>query len=291
MSTPRVPAEAPLPGLDAATVEKVLVAFLRAEVRAAGMSRAVLGLSGGIDSAVVAFLAARALGADHVTGVMMPAASSSADSLADARRVAEASGIGTRLVSIAKMAAGYLDDVPDASAMRRGNVFARCRMVVLYDLSAELGALVLGTSNKTELLLGYGTLHGDLASALNPVGDLYKTQLRALAAHLGVPDSVRTKAPSADLWSGQDDESELGATYDELDRLLFQMVDERVSPERLVQRGFDRAFLEATARRVRANQYKRRPPVIAKLSSRTIGPDFRYPRDSALTRDRRLETP
>ena len=291
MSGPRVPADAPLPSLDAATVEKVLVAFLRDEVRAAGMTRAVLGLSGGIDSAVVAFLAARALGPENVTGAMMPAAASSADSLEDARRVAGTCGIGTRLVPIATMAAGYLDGVPDASAMRRGNVFARCRMVVLYDLSAELGALVLGTSNKTELLLGYGTLYGDLASALNPVGDLYKTQLRALAAHLGVPESVRTKAPSADLWTGQNDESELGATYEEFDRLLFQLVDERVPPERLVQRGFDRTFLDATARRVRANQYKRRPPVIAKLSARTIGPDFRYPRDSALTRDRRLETP
>jgi NAD+ synthase len=239
----------------------------------------------------VAFLAARALGPANVTGVMLPAASSSADSLEDARRVAETCGIATRVVPIARMAEGYLESVPDASAMRRGNVFARCRMIVLYDVSAELGALVLGTSNKTELLLGYGTLHGDLASALNPVGDLYKTQLRALAVHLGVPESVRVKAPSADLWSGQSDEAELGATYEDLDRLLFQWIDERVPPERLVERGFDRTFLEATAMRVRANQYKRRPPVIAKLSGRTIGPDFRYPRDSALTRDRRLGTP
>ncbi len=288
MSGPRVPAAAPLPALDAPTVERILAAFLREELRAAGLPRAVLGLSGGIDSAVVAFLAARALGPGNVTGVMMPAAESAADSLADAELVAAACGIGTRQVSIARMAAGYLDERPDASAMRRGNVYARCRMIVLYDLSAELGALVLGTSNKTELLLGYGTLHGDLASALNPIGDLYKTQVRRLAEHLGVPGSVRVKPPSADLWAGQTDESELGARYEELDALLLRMVDERVPPDRLVHEGFDAAFVRDVARRVRANQYKRRPPVIAKLSSRTIGPDFRYPRDSGLTRDHRF---
>lgn len=288
MSGARVPAAAPLPALEAPTVERILTAFLREELRAAGLPRAVLGLSGGIDSAVVAFLAARALGPANVTGVMMPAAESSADSLADAERVAAACGIETRKVSIARMAAGYLDDRPEASAMRRGNVFARCRMIVLYDVSAELGALVLGTSNKTELLLGYGTLHGDLASALNPIGDLYKTQVRRLAEHLGVPESVRVKPPSADLWAGQTDESELGATYEELDRLLLRLVDERVPPDRLVDEGFDAAFVQSVARRVRANQYKRRPPVIAKLSSRTIGPDFRYPRDSGLTRDHRF---
>lgn len=288
MSGTRVPAAAPLPALEAPTVERILTAFLREELRTAGLARAVLGLSGGIDSAVVAFLAARALGPANVTGVMMPAAESSADSLADAERVAEACGIGVRKVPIARMAAGYLDDRPDASAMRRGNVFARCRMIVLYDVSAELDALVLGTSNKTELLLGYGTLHGDLASALNPIGDLYKAQVRGLAAHLGVPESVRVKPPSADLWAGQTDEAELGATYEELDRLLLRLVDERVPPDRLVEEGFDAAFVRQVARRVRANQYKRRPPVIAKLSSRTIGPDFRYPRDSGLTRDHRF---
>lgn len=289
MSAARVPATAVLPALDAATVEKILTGFLREELRAANLSRAVLGLSGGIDSAVVAFLAARALGPANVTGVMLPAAESAADSLEDAKGVAAACGIRTREVPIARMAAGYLDGTPDASPMRRGNVFARCRMIVLYDVSAELDALVLGTSNKTELLLGYGTLHGDLASALNPIGDLYKTQVRGLAAHLGVPERVRTKAPSADLWAGQTDEAELGATYEELDRLLLRLVDERVPPDRLVEEGFDAAFVRQVARRVRANQYKRRPPVIAKLSSRTIGPDFRYPRDSGLTQDRRIE--
>jgi len=290
VSVPRAPATAPLPTLDAPTVGRILERFLVEELRAAGTSRAVLGLSGGIDSAVVAFLAARALGPGAVTGVRMPATESSPGSLADAERVAAAAGIGTRTVPIGRMAAGYLDAVPDASDVRRGNVYARCRMIVLYDLSAELDALVLGTSNKTELLLGYGTLHGDLASAVNPLGDLYKTQVRLLAAHLGVPASVREKTPSADLWVGQSDEDELGATYEDLDRLLVRLVDERVPPDRLIDDGFDAEFVRATARRVRASQYKRRPPVIAKLSTRTIGPDFRYPRDGARSKDRRLES-
>ena len=289
MSGPRVPATSPLPTLDAATVEKVLVTFLREELSAANVGKAVLGLSGGIDSAVVAFLAAEALGSGHVTGVLMPAETSNPDSLTDAQAVAEATGILTRVVPIGRMAAGYLDERPDIPALRRGNVYARCRMIVLYDVSADVGGLVLGTSNKTELLLGYGTLHGDLASAVNPIGDLYKTQVRLLAAHLGVPESIRTKRPSADLWAGQSDEDELGATYDELDRVLLRLVDERESPARLLEQGFDEELVRTTARRIRTSQYKRRPPVIAKLSARTIGPDFRYPRDGGLSRDRRLD--
>jgi NAD+ synthase len=186
------------------------------------------------------------------------------------------------------MAEGYLKNVPSAGDVRRGNVYARCRMIVLYDVSAEIGGLVLGTSNKTELLLGYGTLHGDMASALNPIGDLYKTQVRALAEHLGVPPEIRAKPPTADLWIGQEDEAELGATYADLDDLLVQLVDQRVSPERIVARGYEAEFVRSVAERVRRNQYKRRMPVIAKVSSRTIGPDFRYPRDGALARDRRL---
>jgi NAD+ synthase len=282
------PQSAPLPALDAHTVEKILTGFLREELRSAGASRGVLGLSGGIDSAVVAHLAAAALGPENVTGVMMPAATSSPESLEHARLVAAQTGIRTRLVSIEEMAAGYLDGVPEASALRRGNVYSRCRMIVLYDISAEIAALVLGTSNKTELLLGYGTLHGDLASAVNPIGDLYKTQVRLLAAHLGVCEVVRTKEPSADLWAGQSDEQELGARYDDLDRLLLRLVDERVAPDRLVEEGFAPEFVRETARRIRASQYKRRPPLIAKISTRTIGPDFRYPRDGALGRDRRF---
>jgi NAD+ synthase len=208
--------------------------------------------------------------------------------VADAKLVVERTGVRSRLVDITQMADGYLSRVPGASDVRKGNVYARCRMIVLYDVSAEVGGLVLGTSNKTELLLGYGTLFGDMASAINPIGDLYKTQVRQLAAHLGVPESIRAKTPSADLWKGQEDEAELGASYDELDRLLYALVDERVSPARLVEDGFSPDFVRSIAHRIRKNQYKRRPPVIAKVSSRTIGPDFRLPRDAALSRDRRI---
>jgi NAD+ synthase len=274
--------------LDLPTVERILVAFLRDECASAGFARGVLGLSGGIDSAVVCMLAAKALGPSNVTAVLMPARESNPQSLTDARRVVEATGVPSRVVEIAEMADGYLRHVPGADAKRRGNVYARCRMIVLFDVSAECRALVLGTSNKTELLLGYGTLFGDLASAINPIGDLYKTQLRALAAHLGVPESIRTKAPSADLWEGQEDEAELGATYEDFDRLLLRLVDDHASPDRLSEEGFDEAFVRSVAARIRAFQFKRRPPLIAKLSSRTIGPDFRYPRDAGRSGDRRF---
>jgi NAD+ synthase len=156
---------------------------------------------------------------------------------------------------------------------------ARERMTVLYDHSARLGALVLGTSNKTELLLGYGTLYGDMASALNPIGDLYKTQVRGLAAHLDVPPEIIGKAPSADLWAGQTDEGELGFTYEAVDRLLYYMVDRRYELPALIELGFDAAFVQKVFRRVQSSQYKRRPPIIAKVSARTIDRDFRYPRD------------
>jgi NAD+ synthase len=236
----------------------------------------------------VCVLAARALGGDNVTAVMMPSSVSSPESLLDAEKVVAATGVRSRVIDVESMAEGYLRKAADVGDVRRGNVYARCRMIVLYDVSAEVGGLVLGTSNKTELLLGYGTLHGDMASAINPIGDLYKTQVRALAAHLEVPEGIRTKPPSADLWKGQKDEEELGATYADLDDLLVQLVDQRVSPERLVALGYAAGFVRSIAERVRRNQYKRRMPIIAKVSARTIGPDFRYPRDGALARDRRL---
>ena len=274
--------------LDTASVEKILLTFLREECRSAGFSRGVLGLSGGIDSAVVCYLAARALGPENVTAVMMPASVSSASSLTDAELVLEATGVTSRLVEINDMAEGYLSHTPGASDLRKGNVFARCRMIVLYDVSAEFEGLVLGTSNKTELLLGYGTLFGDLASAINPIGDLYKTQVRMLAEHLGVPESIRTKPPSADLWEGQEDEDELGASYEDLDHVLSRLVEDRAAPNRLIEEGASAELVQSLVHRVRRNQYKRRPPIIAKVSSRTIGPDFRLPRDAALSRDRRF---
>jgi len=257
-------------------VEAMLVRFLRVEAGKFGFSRAVLGLSGGIDSAVSAALATRAFGADSVLAVMMPYRTSDPASEGDAREVAEALGLEPRLVDISSMADGYLGQEGVEDRMRRGNVMARCRMITLYDLSVEWGGLVIGTSNKTEALLGYSTQFGDSASALNPIGDLYKHQVRQLARHLGLPSSVIDKAPSADLFAGQTDEEELGFTYEEADRLLYLLVDERLSEEQLVEAGFELGFVRGVARRVALNQYKRIPPIIAKLSSRTINHDFRY---------------
>jgi NAD+ synthase len=257
-------------------VEAMLVRFLRAEAGKFGFARAVLGLSGGIDSAVSAALAVRAFGPESVLSVMMPYRTSDPASERDAREVAASLGLEPRLVPISEMADGYLAQEAVEDRMRRGNVMARCRMIVLYDLSVEWGGLVIGTSNKTEALLGYSTQFGDSASALNPIGDLYKHQVRQLARHLGLPASVIDKAPSADLFAGQTDEEELGFTYEEADRLLYLLVDERHGEEQLVEAGFEREFVRGVARRVAMNQYKRVPPIIAKLSSRTINHDFRY---------------
>ena len=257
-------------------VESLLVRFLRSESGKFGFSRAVLGLSGGVDSAVSAALAARAFGAKNVLGVLMPYRTSNPESEADARRVAESLGIETRRVEITAMAEGYFEEHGVKDKTRRGNVMARSRMIVLYDLSVEWKGLVIGTSNKTELLLGYSTQFGDSASALNPLGDLYKHQVYQLARHLKLPRSVIDKAPSADLFPGQTDESELGFTYADVDRLLVLMIDERYSEEELIHAGFEPAFIEKVARRIVQNQFKRVMPVIAKLSERTINQDFRY---------------
>jgi NAD+ synthase len=272
--------------IDMATVEKILLTFIREECRVAGYDKGVLGLSGGLDSAVVCALAARALGRKNVTAVVMPSSTSSARSLEDAQLVIDQYRLNSRTVDITPMAEGYLATAPNLTRVRQGNIYARCRMIVLFDVSAELHALVLGTSNKTELLLGYGTLHGDMASGINPIGDLYKSQVRALGKHLGIPNPILEKEPSADLWAGQRDVDELGATYEMLDMVLYRMIDQRYSIPRLIEFGFDPKFVRSVRDRVRRNQFKRRTAIIAKLSSRTIGPDFRLPRDAAFSLDR-----
>ncbi len=267
------------PPLDTELAERVLVTFLRDEAARAGFSRFVVGLSGGIDSALAAFVATRAVGPENLVALALPWRGSNEDSLVHARLVAEAGGFDLGVVDLTAAADGLLGELKEPNDHRTGNVLARLRMVTLFDRSAAENALVLGTSNKTELLLGYGTLHGDLASALNPLGDLYKGQVRALARHLGVPDVVIEKAPSADLWTGQTDEDDLGFTYDVADEVLYRLVDRMQGPERVVAEGFDRQVVERIRRRIVRNQFKRRGPVIAKLSQRTIDWEFRYPRD------------
>ena len=254
----------------------LLVRFLQAEAGKFGFKRALLGLSGGVDSAVSAALAARAYGAENVLGVMMPYKTSNPSSEADARVVADSLGIATHKINISNMADGYLNGQAVEDRMRRGNVMARCRMIALYDQSVEWGGLVLGTSNKTEILLGYSTQWGDSASALNPLGDLYKHQVFQLARHLELPGVVIDKAPSADLFEGQTDEDELGFSYEEVDRLLVKMIDERWTEDELVADGFELDFVKLVANRIAANQYKRLPPIIAKLGPRSVTHDFRY---------------
>jgi NAD+ synthase len=273
---------APLPQIDPARAIEVIVAFIRGQLAQAGFSRLVIGLSGGVDSGAVAFLAARAIGAENLLAIRMPYRTSSDASETDAMRVVDALGCRTERVDITPMVEPMLaliqDEDPGGRNVRRGNVMARQRMIVLYDRSAAEDALVIGTSNKTEALLGYGTLHGDMAAALAPIGDLYKTQLRAVARELGVPEEVVSKPPSADLWPGQTDEGELGRSYESLDRALYALVDRRWSVDRCVAAGLPRELVEWVERRVARMEFKRQLPPVAKLSLRTPGIDHLYPR-------------
>ncbi len=258
---------------------KILTGFIHSEITRAGFKRAVIGLSGGIDSALSCYLTAEALGAENVLAVRLPYESSSPESLEHAQLIIEALGVQSLTVPITDMVNPLFERFPDASKVRRGNVMARARMIVLYDQSEAFDGLVVGTGNKTEILLGYSTLYGNSACAVNPIGDLYKTQVRQLARDLGVPEVVVEKAPSADLWIGQTDEDELGYTYAEVDRLLYLVVDQRYSPQDCVEAGFKQSFVEAVVNRMRRNHFKRILPPIAKLSNRTIGYDFLYLRD------------
>ncbi len=278
--------QAVLPEIDSAGTIDVIVRFIRSQLEETGFERLVIGLSGGVDSATVAFLCARAVAPDHLLAVRMPYRTSSAASETDALRVVTALGCETEQVEISDMVEPMLARIDgpgqaaggDALNVRRGNVMARQRMIVLYDRSVAFDALVAGTSNKTEALLGYGTLWGDMAAAFQPIGDLYKSQLREIAAALGVPDEIIAKPPSADLWPGQTDEGELGRTYADLDRALFALVDRRWSDERCVAAGLDAELVAWVASRVARMEFKRQTPPVAKVSLRTPGIDHLYPR-------------
>ncbi|MEA2538175.1 MAG: synthase [Chloroflexota bacterium] len=274
--------------IDTAVARRVIVGFIRGQLAQAGFERAVLGLSGGIDSALVAYLVAEAIGPERLLCVMMPYRTSSPASRADAEEVIQRLGCASELIDISPMVDGYFGTEgtpgalgPDgltASTLRRGNFMARMRMAVLYDRSVTWGGLVVGTGNKTETLIGYTTLFGDSASAFNPIGDLYKSQVRQLAADMGVPEAIIAKAPSADLWPGQTDESEAGFSYPELDRVLFWLIDKRLPPEELVARGFPAGLVTWAVRAVAGAEFKRQVPPIAKLGPRTAGIDYLYPR-------------
>ncbi len=259
--------------------KQILTGFLHSEITRTGYSRAVIGLSGGIDSALSCFLAAEALGAQNVLAVRMPYKTSSQASLDDAQLVVDALGVQSLTIPISDMVDPLIQRDPEITRMRKGNMMARMRMIVLYDQSEAFKGLVVGTGNKTEILLGYTTLYGDSACALNPIGDLYKTQVRQLSRALGVPEPILTKAPTADLWAGQTDEGELGFTYEQVDQLLYLLVDQRYSPADCVAAGFSEAMVKTVVERVRRNHFKRILPPIAKLTNRTVGYDFLYLRD------------
>jgi NAD+ synthase len=209
----------------------------------------------------------------------MPYETSSSASLEHAQLVIDELGVIALTVPITEMVEPLFERFPEADQVRRGNVMARARMIVLYDQSQAFEGLVVGTGNKTEILLGYTTLFGDSACALNPLGDLYKTQVRQLARAMGLPETIIDKPPSADLWVGQTDEDELGFTYAEVDQLLYLLVDERYSPEDCIEAGFTEPFVRAVIDLIRKNHFKRVMPPIAKLSNRTVGYDFLYLRD------------
>jgi NAD+ synthase len=257
----------------------ILTKFIRSEINRAGFSKGVVGLSGGIDSALSCALAAEALGPENLLAIRMPYQASSPESLAHAELLIEQLGVQSKTIEITEIVDPLIRKMPPDAKIRQGNAMARARMIILYDQSEEFNGLVIGTGNKTELLLGYSTLWGDSASAINPIGDLYKTQVRQLGRAMKIPAEIINKAPSADLWSGQTDEEELGFTYEEVDKLLYLLVDHRYSPDECVEAGFDESFVRMVVNRVRRNQFKRMMPPIAKLTNRTIGYDFLYLRD------------
>lgn len=260
-------------------MERVLTRFIREELNKFGFKKGILGLSGGLDSSVCVALAAKALEPRNVIGLIMPYGNSFSRDAEDAQEFAGTLGIQTRVINISPMVDAYYSDHPVQNRILKGNKMARERMSILYDYSARQKALILGTSNKTELLLGYGTIHGDTACAINPMGDLYKTQVRQLALHMGLPQKILHKTPTAGLWKDQTDEGELGLSYDRIDQILHQLVDERQPLERVISSGFKKEEVERVLRMIKESEFKRKLPPIAKLSERTVGHDFLFPYD------------
>jgi NAD+ synthase len=260
-------------------VEKILTEFIKDELYKFNYKKGILGLSGGLDSTVCAFLAAKALKPTNVTALILPYGKSFSKDVEDAQEIAQLLSLKSKTIDISPMVDAYFSKYPTQNRIEKGNKMARERMSILYDFSSREKALILGTSNKTELLLGYGTIHGDMACAINPLGDMYKTQIKQLAQHLGVPDKIMKKTPSAGLWTGQTDEKELGLTYDEIDKILFQLVDKRMPKKEITASGFKKEAVEKIIRLIKNSEFKRKLPPIPKISSRTIGHDFLYPYD------------
>lgn len=257
----------------------VILHFLKEETEKFGFHKLVLGLSGGVDSSLVAYLSVEALGKENVIPYFLPFKSTDPQSQIDAQLMAENLGLSLRIIDITPMVDAYFELEPEADKIRRGNKMARERMAILFDQAMAHSALVVGSSNKTELLLGYSTWYGDMACSLMPIGDLYKTQVWQIATDLGLPSQIVKKAPTADLWPGQTDEGELGLEYLIADQILYLLVEERLTPQEVSEKGFPRDLIEKIRGRMEKYQFKRRMPPICKLSSRTIGWDFNYLRD------------
>lgn len=260
-------------------VEKILTTFIREELAKFSFKKGILGLSGGLDSSVCAILAAKAMGPRNVIALIMPYKDTFSQDVRDAMKMAKILKIQKKVIDISPMVDTYFEKYPTLNRVQKGNKMARERMSILYDFSAREKALILGTSNKTELLLGYGTIHGDMACAINPLGDLYKTQIRQLAKHLKIPPRIQKKLPSAGLWKGQTDEAEIGMSYAEIDGILFRLVDERDSKEDVIAQGYQRKKVEKIISLIKNSEFKRKLPPIAKISTRTVGHDFLYPYD------------
>jgi len=265
--------------LDYPLVEKVLIRFIRDFVGKNGFENAILGVSGGLDSAVTLSLTCRALGPEHTHALFMPYRLSSPESLEHARAVCGQLGVAGEKVEITSMVDAYLNDFPTDNPVQVGNLCARVRMMVLFDHSERRRALVMGTSNKSELLIGYSTLYGDSAAACLPIGDLYKTQVFGLAEYLDIPEEIRNKPPSADLWAKQTDEGEIGMTYAELDDILYSRVEKNMRVEDMISTGYDEVAVRRVDAMIKGSQFKRVMPPAAKLQNRAVGIDFRYLRD------------
>ncbi|MCU0288192.1 MAG: NAD+ synthase [Acidobacteria bacterium] len=265
--------------MNLAVVEKVLVNFIKETVNKNGFQDAIIGVSGGIDSTVVLALVQKALGCEHTFALLMPYKLSSEESLKDAKTICEQFKVSYNVIDISPAIDSYFDRFPTTDKVSIGNKCARERMSILYDFSSRKKALVAGTSNKSELLIGYSTIFGDSAAAFLPLGDLYKTQVFELARYLNIPASIIARKPSADLWPMQTDEDDIGITYKELDEILFRWVDLRMKPYEIEKAGYPKEKIDRVKAMVIGSQYKRTMPQVCKLQARSVGIDFRYPRD------------